>query len=306
MGERDGCSKQISKDEAETANAKFMNEPKENIAMKSHEEPEELEDNNDEEKQKELTDEQQQESQGPQGCSKKNGLRPQHASVPRPAGLVQDREELWRNQDVLTDMRPLTREPKTAPFGVGTQVFGAGCGEVSGSCKVPTGLPSAKHVDDGLRPRAEGLRPVHEETECLRTSGSVVDGCSAMIPTNPRATGVIGRAFVGQPTDYCEGEEHQQNAEAELSQNCKSSPPKILKKRIQETSKETDSHNLTAEVCGCAHSNGSPICGFVKANSDSQSHENAHSSGSPTCGHCSCTEPRSCTGTILALSLIHI
>ena len=79
-----------------------------------------------------------------------------------------------------------------------------------------------------------------------------------------------------------------------------SSPPGILKKRIQETSKETDSQNLTAEVCGCAHSNGSPICGFVKANSDNQSHKNAHSSGSPTCGHCSCTEPRSCTGTILA------
>ena len=79
-----------------------------------------------------------------------------------------------------------------------------------------------------------------------------------------------------------------------------SSPPGILKKRIQETSIETDSQHLMAEVCGCAHSNGSPICGFVKANSDHQSHKNVHSSGSPTCGHCSCTEPRSCTGTILA------
>ena len=49
MGVRDGCLKRTSKDETETANAKFMNEPEENIAMKNHEEPEEPKGNNDEE-----------------------------------------------------------------------------------------------------------------------------------------------------------------------------------------------------------------------------------------------------------------
>ena len=43
MEEMDGCLERISKDEAETADAKFMNEPEENIAMKGHEEPEEPE-----------------------------------------------------------------------------------------------------------------------------------------------------------------------------------------------------------------------------------------------------------------------
>ena len=104
----------------------------------------ELEDNNDEEPEV---------AQGLKVAQEKNGLRP-HASVPRPAGLVQDCEELWRNYDMLTDMRPLTREPETAPFGVGTQVFGAGCGEVSGSCKVPTGLPSAKQEDERAAPKS--------------------------------------------------------------------------------------------------------------------------------------------------------
>ena len=98
-------------------------------------------------------------TQGPQGGSNDNGLRPQHASVPRPAGLAQDCKELWRNDDMLTDMRPSCVEPKPAPFGVGTTIDGAGCGEVSGSCKVPTGLPSAKQEDVGLRPGSIGLRP---------------------------------------------------------------------------------------------------------------------------------------------------
>jgi hypothetical protein len=93
-----------------------------------------------------------------QGCSRNNGLGP-HASVPRPAGLVQDCEELWRNYDMLTDMRPSCVEPKPAPFGVGTTIDGAGCGEVSGSCKVPTSLLSAKQEVAGLRPGSRGLRP---------------------------------------------------------------------------------------------------------------------------------------------------
>ena len=78
-------------------------------------------------KQKELTDEQKQETQG---CSMINGLRPQHATVLRPAGLVQVCEELRRGEE-FTDMRPQCVEPKPAPFGVGTTICGAGCGVVN-------------------------------------------------------------------------------------------------------------------------------------------------------------------------------
>ncbi len=51
-----------------------------------------------------------------QGCSKTNGLRPQHATDHCPVGLVQDCDDLWRCTDVLTDMRPLLKGPKTAPI----------------------------------------------------------------------------------------------------------------------------------------------------------------------------------------------
>ena len=119
-----------------------------------------------EEKREELMDEQKQESQG---CSKKNGIRP-HASVPRPTGLVQDCEELWRNHDMLADMRPSCGGTKTALVPrVGDPIDGAGCGEVSGGCKALTGLPSTKQEDAGLRP---GLRPgsggLRPESEGLR------------------------------------------------------------------------------------------------------------------------------------------
>ena len=65
---------------------------------------------------------------------------------------------------------------------------------------------------------------------------------------------------------------------------------------------EIDDQNVAAGVFGCAYSNGSPICRFVKASPDNQSHKNVHSSGSPTCGHCSCTEPRSCTEPLASVS----
>ncbi len=132
----------------------------------------ELEGNNDEKEQKELTDEQKQETQGCSSSRWKNGLRPQHAAVPRPAGLVQDREELWRNQDVLTDMRPLTREPQTAPFGVGTRALVAGCGEVSAGCKTLPALPSTKPEDAGRRPGTNGLRPGNEGLRPSRKIGT--------------------------------------------------------------------------------------------------------------------------------------
>ncbi len=91
----------------------------------------------------------------------------------------------------------------------------------------------------------------------------------------------------------------------EVDRRSENSSPQtgILKARTQETESshyEIDSQNVAAEVYSCAHSNGSPICGFVKANLNSQIHKNAHSSGSPTCGHCSYTEPRSCTEPKLA------
>ena len=95
----------------------------------------------------------------PQGCSKTNGLRPQHATDHCPVGLVQDFDDLGRYTDVLTDMRPLLKGPKTAPIGVGTGCFGAGCGEVSGCNKDQTSLQDAKRADAGLRPGVGGLRP---------------------------------------------------------------------------------------------------------------------------------------------------
>jgi len=72
-----------------------------------------------------------------------------------------------------------------------------------------------------------------------------------MIPTNPRATGVIGRASqAGQAPGNCEveegEEEDQPNAEAKLSQNYKSSPPKILKKRIQDTQRKYGASTSTS------------------------------------------------------------
>ncbi len=114
------------------------------------------------------------------------------------------------------------------------------------------------------------VHPVHDAVRRERTGGETSP--DALRERTPYNECDIAHVPSGYLMD--EGEEEKEEGEdlrkakgteAELSQQWESSPPGILKKRIQETSRETDSQNLTAEVCGCAHSNGSPICGFVKA-----------------------------------------
>ena len=62
----------------------------------------------------------------------------------------------------------------------------------------------------------------------------------------------------------------------------------------KEGKEETESQNVAAEVLGCAHTCGFPICGLVKASRDNQSHKSVHTCGFPTCGRCSCMNPSSC------------
>ena len=65
---------------------------------------------------------------------------------------------------------------------------------------------------------------------------------------------------------------------------------------------ETESQNVAAGVCGDAYTSGSPTCRFVKASPDAQSHKRAHSRESSTCGHCDYAEPSSRTEPLASVS----
>ena len=76
-----------------------------------------------EEKREELTDEQKQESQG---CPRKNGLRPQHATVLRPAGLAHDLSEVDHLQADACYEQQDPRLPTTVPCRPRLDCVGSG------------------------------------------------------------------------------------------------------------------------------------------------------------------------------------
>ena len=137
------------------------------------------------------------------------------------------------------------------------------------------------------------MAPIRGETPTGASDSRHDEGISALDPSNKGS--VEGSVDGSMDYVHAEVEEGEEKEEADVYGCAHSNGLPVCGFVKANLDGETESRNVEEKVCGDAYTCGCPTSGLVKVHPNDRIHKSAHSCESSTCGHCDYTEPSSRT-----------